>query len=132
MPNSANMASATINGLLDFTLPDRPDVSFRARMRTETQKVVSSNARTAVDTAVAQSSFSAGVSPMPSQFLNAGVEFPFALAKVTANGGGKVDLPFRFEYNRSRTDTDGDTTVESTVTEFEVIIPTNTWIIEVA
>lgn len=128
---SANMASTTIDGVKEFTLPDHPDIVFRSRMLSETRKISATNVKTAVDQAVRESSFGIALNPIFSSFLNAGVAFPFKIFKVSADGGSKTSLDLKLEYNRASSDTSTDTDSDTTVTDFEVVIPMNGWGIEI-
>ncbi len=128
----ADIASTIIPGLREFTLPDQPDIVFKATMLSETRKVSATSVTQAVDQAIQNSSFGAALNPIFSRFLNAGVEFPFRIFKVKADTGGKTELNLRLEYNQATTSTTTATTGNTTVEEFEVVIPKNGWAIEVA
>lgn len=128
---AANIASAFIPGLKDFTLPDKPDIVFKCRMLSETHKISATDVKSAVDEVVRNSSFGISLNPIFSSFLDLGVEFPFKIFKISADGGVKQDLNLRFEYNKSSSTTSTTTTGTTTVTEYEVIIPKNGWVIEI-
>lgn len=129
---TATFDGVVITGVRDLTLPDSPDVVFRARMATEAPvRVVQTNVKTAVDQAVRDSSFGIALNPVLEGFLNAGVKFPFQIFAVAADGGGKTKLDLRAEYEQAESNTDTDTTTDTETREFEVIVPTNGWDIEV-
>ena len=107
---TADIAGAIIPGLKEFTLPDKSDIVFRCRMMSETHKISATDVKTAVDQVVENSSFGANLNPIFSKFLNAGIEFPFRIFKVSADGGGKTELNLRLEYNRSSSSTSSTTT----------------------
>jgi hypothetical protein len=129
---SADIASATIDGVKEFIFPDSPDIIFRARMLSETRKISTTDVKTAVDQVVKESSFGAALNPVFERFLNGGLEFPFKIFKVSADGGSKTSLDLRLEYKSSDSETSTDTEGNTTVTDFEVVIPKNGWAIEVA
>jgi len=127
----ANMAETFISGIREFTLPDQPDIVFKARMLSETRKISATDVKQAVDQVVASSAFGTGLNSLLNSFLNASIGFPFRIFKVNADGGGKAELNLRLEYNKGSSTTSTDTTGSTTVTEFEVVIPRNGWAIEV-
>jgi hypothetical protein len=129
---SADIAGATIDGVKEFIFPDSPDIVFRARMLSETRKVSTTDVKTAVDQVVRESSFGAALNPIFERFLNGGLEFPFKIFKVSADGGSKTSLDLRLEYKRADSDTSTDTEGNTTVTDFEVVIPKNGWGIDLA
>ncbi len=128
---TADLLGAVIPGIKEFVLPAKPDIVFRCRMLSETHKITETDVKSAVDEAVRNSSLGVALNPILSSFLNAGVEFPFKIFKIKADGGGKTELNLRAEYNRAGSDTTTTTDGSTTVTEFEVILPKNGWIIEV-
>ncbi len=129
---SADIASTTIDGVKEFVFPDSPDIVFRVRMLSETRKISSTDVKTAVDQTISESSFGAALNPVFERFLNGGLEFPFKIFKVSADGGGKTSLDLRLEYKNSDSETSTDTEGNTTVTDFEVVIPTGGWAIEMA
>lgn len=129
---SADIASTNIDGVKEFIFPDSPDIVFRARMLSEIRKISTTDVKTAVDQVVRESSFGAALNPIFESFLNAGLEFPFKIFKVSADGGTKTSLDLRLEYKSADSDTSTDTDGNTTVTDFEVVIPRNGWGIEVA
>ena len=131
MQISVELASVNVPGIKDFTLPDKSDIVFRCRMLSETHLISATDVKTAVDQVVESSSFGAGLTPLFEQFLNAGVEFPFRIFNVSAEGGSKTQLNLRLEYNHSESETSTNTTGNTTTTQYEVVIPKNGWNIEV-
>lgn len=127
----AHIGSTVVPGIREFLLPDSPDIVFKCRMKSETQKISQTDVKSAVDEVMNNSSFGGALNPIFSRFLNAGVEFPFRIFKISADGGSKTELNLRLEYNRATSTTTTTTTGSTTVTEFEVTIPKNGWDIEV-
>ncbi len=128
---SASIASVNISGIKEFILPDKPDIVFKCTMLSETHTISTTDVKSAVDQAVENSSFGAALNPILSQFLNAGIEFPFRIFEISADGGGKAELNLRLEYNQSSSSTSTTTTGNTTVKTFEVTVPQNGWTIEV-
>ncbi len=127
----AVLEQAAVPGFREFVLPDKPDLLFKCRMQSEKHSISSTDVKSAVDEVVKSSSFGAAINPIFSRFLNAGVEFPFRIFEIKADGGGKAELNLRLEYNRASSQTTTTTTGNTTVTQYEVIIPRNAWDIEV-
>jgi hypothetical protein len=128
---TADLDGVKISGIKNFELPDKPDITFQCKMLSETRKITETNARTAMDEAIKNTSFGVDTSPLLELFLNGGIELPFKLFTVNADGGGKGKVDARFEYKKAESGTIGSSTSDTTVTEFEVVIPKNGWAITI-
>ncbi len=127
----ADMGGTFITGTQDFIFPDKSSVVFVCTMKSTSTTVSTTDVRSAVEQAVQNSGIGATLSPMLDLFLNSGVAFPFRIFEISADGGGKTELDLKLEYNQASSGTTGTSTGSTTVTKYEVIIPTNGWEIQV-
>jgi hypothetical protein len=128
---SGTFGGVTVSGLADFVLPDRQDILLQATMKSDKQQVTESSVKTAVDQTVRNSSFGVTLNPVLDLFLNGGIKFPFQIFEVSADGGQKTKLDFKFEYEKGETSTTGGTSTDTVTRTFEVVIPKNGWSIDV-
>ena len=120
-----------IDGLFNFILPNKQDLTFIAKVDSTTERIIAKTVKEAVDKTIKSKSFAIEAGLMFEKFLSGSVSFPYKIVEIALEAGIKNQLDIKGEYKADEQNEQAGTAVNSNERVFEVTIPKNNFIIEI-